>query len=261
MKPLIGITSYNRANLLAQTIEALEITTCGEEYELVIVDNASTDHSANWLNSWYDRLSPLRQGKTVLYQKTNTGCPRALNLILAYRKMGQPFVKLDNDVEIETPGWIGVVADFARRHIDAAMIGAWYDGVLGPGDCRKKGEIDDAYVVDLLPGHFVWHGGSFMDRAGYFDVLSAQHLYGFEDWIMCHKAHLLGGTVYVLKGVQMRNLQTHKAYAPIGDQDKDSHVEAMRPAFLQRLAALREGRSDPYTPPSGIPMIRGKEMK
>lgn len=265
MTPLVGITSYNRRDLLWETLNALFLTTEHSAFELVVVDNGSTDGSPQLLREYpYPReLGSMIEGDDLLLLPDNIGCPLALNRMLAHRKRGQPFVKVDNDVQVLTHGWVERMARFEETHPDAAMIGAYYDGVLGPDDCRKHGETEDAghpsdaYVVDLLPGHFVWHTGSFLDRVGYFDVLAPNHLYGFEDWIMCQKAACLDKKVYVLQDVEMRNIQDVKSYAPIGGQDKDSHVEAMRPFYRARLKALADGRAELYTPPSGQPFMKG----
>lgn len=255
MIPLVGITSWNRRDLLWRTLEELTHSAEPGSYCLGIVDNGSTDGSSDMIEGYDYPLFPAPSWLRFWLEKRNLGCPQALNLMVKELGPGQPFVKLDNDVLIKTPGWVERMAAFEASHPDAAMIGAYYDGVLAGGR-RLKAETPEAFVVDLLPGHFVWHTSAFMRRVGFFDVLHPSHRYGFEDWMMCHKATKLGMRVYVLKDVEMENIQEHKSYAPIEGADKDSHVEMMRPYFVKRLENLRAGRSPLWTGPSGVPEVR-----
>jgi len=249
--PLVGITSWNRQDLLRRTLEKLFHNTAPGELCLGIVDNGSTDGSQQMLSEYPWPPFPDPTWLRLWLLEKNIGCPQALNLMVKELAPGQPFVKLDNDVLVITPGWVTTMERFAEAHPDAAMLGAYYDGVLAGGR-RLVEELPDAYVVDLLPGHFVWHTSAFMRRVGFFDVLHPAHRYGFEDWIMCHKASALGMRIYVLKGVEMEDIQAHKGYAEIEGQGKNAHVEAMRPYFQARVGALREGRLSVWTGPSGV---------
>ena len=258
-KPIVCVTSFNRLEELKETVRGIYETTegCTDLEGLYIVDNGSTDGSQDWLN---DNWQADRGNFGCIYHKRNIGCPRALNEVLHWRRPGQAFVKMDNDVRALTKGWVGVMQRIAIA-TNAAMIGPWYEGVFGKGNVRLKETLNDSlHRVDLLPGHFVWHTGRFMDRAGHFDLVHEDHLYGFEDWIMCHKAHLLHMPILVTEAAKMKDLQTRKGYADIGAEGKQEHVERMRPYFEERLYKLRHGESFMYTPPSGVPAAKTESV-
>jgi len=242
VKPLVIITVFNRARETLETLRALDATTDLNEIELVIVDNGSTDGARNAVLEWLRWRSGYKIRSLALDE--NVGCPRALNLALRFRKAGQPVVKLDNDVRILTPGWAGKIERMLtdRRSWDGrevAMVGAYYDGVL---DGRCHGHDDEImptlYHVRPIIGHAVWHTGSFMDAVGYFDVLADDHLYGFEDLLLTHKAGIMGWDTLVWEGWRIENIQRHNA---LGRDQQDEHVKQMRPLYNARVDDLRRG--------------------
>ena len=135
------------------------------------------------------------------------------------------------------------------------MISAYYDGVL---EGRLLGEHEfeghPLYRVQPVIGHCVWHTGLFMDRVGFFDVLGPDHLYGFEDLILSHKARRLGYFTLAWKGWEIENIQRKNS---LGSR-RDAHVEKMRPLYQQRCAALANGPV--RTGPRGEPLVETIEM-
>jgi glycosyltransferase involved in cell wall biosynthesis len=256
MRPLVIITVFNRARETRETLIALEATTDLNEVEVVIVDNGSIDGASDVANEWAARH--VAKKVRVLKLATNIGCPRALNLALAARKAGQAVIKIDNDVRITTPGWLAgvqdLVAGFGARYGPVAMVGANYDGAL---EGRSLGQVfpdgyvgPDIFAMGHIIGHAVYHTGAFMDRVGYFDVLSDEHIYGFEDLILSHKARALGWESLVWDGWRIENIQRHNALGA----GRDAHVEAMRPLYNQRIQALAAGGTT-RTCPDGCPGV------
>lgn len=254
MKPLIVITVFNRARETRETLQALEATTDLNEVEIVIVDNHSIDGASETVDEWVARH--LAKKIRVLHLKTNIGCPRALNLALAARKAGQAVVKLDNDVRITTPGWVDAIRSLiAERFVQGrpmAMIGAQYDGAL---DMRLMGQETFSgmplYHVRPIIGHAVWHTGAFMDLVGCFDVLAEDHLYGFEDLILSHKASRIAWDTLVWDGWQIENLQRRNSLG----SERNTHVEAMRPLYERRVNELTRSESL-LTGSDGLPVTQ-----
>jgi len=260
VKPLIIMTTFNRKQETAETLDALDATTNLAAVEVVIVDNASTDGTAALVLDWSQGRA---DHEVVAYAlKQNIGCPKALNFALSrHRKPGQPVVKIDNDVRLLTAGWVvGVpwLVSCYRNELyrEVAMVGAYYDGVL---DDRliwsEKWEGVPVHYINPVIGHTVWHTGRFMDAVGYFDVLADDHLYGFEDLIMSHKARELGWDMLVWEGWQIENLQRHNS---LGD-GREEHVRVMRPHYNERVNALRAGETI-WTGADGRPAQERKEV-
>jgi glycosyltransferase involved in cell wall biosynthesis len=264
--PLSIITTFNRLDLTKRTLAALEETTDLREIELVIVDNGSTDGTPEYLVAWasLQETGPhLADSIIVLPSPENMGCPQALNFALEhYRQWGQSVIKLDNDVLILTPEWVekvrGLVAEREAGGNRVAMVGAWYPGVLKGRLLETVGEHEGKPLHRASPiiGHLVWHTGAFMDAVGYFDVLADDHLYGFEDLLLSHKASAMGWETLVWEGWRIGNIQRHSA---LGGRP-DDHVRVMRPLYSKRVTALIKGGSI-WTGPDGRPSNRIGEVE
>lgn len=264
MKPLVIITTFNRERETRETLAALEETLDLGAVEIVIVDNGSMDDTLSvvqdwvWIHGRWETDSPIG----YLLEK-NIGCPRALNYALAQRrKLGQPVVKLDNDVRLLTSGWVAkvrrLIENREARDKPVAMVSAYYDGVLDGRVSSVEQEWEGHLLHRLCPivGHTVWHTGVFMDAVGHFDVLSDEHLYGFEDLIMSCKAQSMGWDMLVWEGWQIENLQRHNS---LGDMQND-HVNRMRSLYNQRVAALERG-GPIWTGPDGRPPGKDEEAQ
>jgi hypothetical protein len=246
-KPFLIMVTHNRPKETMTTLQALEHATDFSEVDFVIVDNGSTGGLPMRMVEWANRLM-RRVGRSsieVLSLPKNIGCPRALNLALRkYRQPGQPVVKIDNDVMMVTKGWPyeiqNLIAEREALGRQVAMIGAWYDTVLHGRLLRTEGEHLGKLIhhVATIIGHTVWHTGKFMDAVGFFDVLHSDHIYGFEDLILSHKAGAIEWEMLVWEGWQIRNIQRSPSIGKVAQRE---HTDAMRPFYNERVAAISQG--------------------
>ena len=97
------IPLYNQVEYTAQCVES--ITRCTQvPYELIVVDNASTDGTQEW----------LKQVKaTVITNASNLGCAKAWNQGVR-AATGTVIGILNNDIVV-TPGWLTGLLDFMER--------------------------------------------------------------------------------------------------------------------------------------------------
>ena len=252
MKPLTIVTSWNRLDCTKRMLTSLEPSL--DALQTIIVDNGSELETVAWLTDWAEH-----KDVELIALPQNVGCPRALNVALEHRSPGQDVIKLDNDLLLpDSNDWIrGIerLVDHAERQREPiAMIGACYDTF---SDRRIRQEVtwegEKLYIVYPLIGHAVYHSGRFMDEAGYFDVLSPEHIYGFEDNLISAKAAILGWPMVVWTGWQIRDIQRHSA---LGGKDAVSeHVAAMRPLYELRLHYYLGG-GPLHTGPDGYPKRR-----
>ncbi len=249
MKPLACVTTFNRFELTQQTLTSLEPALAN--LELVIVDNGSEAEMTTWLADW-----AVRHGACVIFNPENRGCPRALNQALDLRRTGQAFIKLDNDLRVLSPGgWVKQVEQLVSylhgKKRNVAMLSAYYEPwqkqrVVG----RENYGFSTLWHIQPVVGHAVYHTPEFMDQVGFFDVLSDDHLYGFEDLILSHKATTLGWEMLAWEGWKIENIQRHSA---LGREGRDAHVEAMRPFYNARVQALALSWGEIYTGHDGQP--------
>lgn len=238
-KPLALITTWNR---MPETRRCLEsFAPFFERLHLKIIDNGSYPEMRNWLRT-YAHAYPVE----LVELAQNIGCPRALNVGLLTRTPGQAVIKIDNDVVLDSHSdWLEHVIQFetectANGH-PVAMLSAYYEPwehqrVIQTAAWRNA----PMYAIRPVVGHCVYHSGAFMDRVGYFDVLSPEHLYGFEDLLLSHKATALGWGMYAWAGWKVSNIQRQSA---IGDREtREAHVAAMRPLYNARAQALSARR-------------------
>lgn len=105
----IVVLSYDRLIYLRQTIRAV-IETAGDElYELIVVDNGSQDGSVEFLKDAHRRG---QVAKLVLCGE-NLGTSAGYNRgFAAADDRSECLMKLDGDIRILSPGWMGKAADF-----------------------------------------------------------------------------------------------------------------------------------------------------
>jgi glucosyl-dolichyl phosphate glucuronosyltransferase len=145
MKITVGICTWNRANLLNQTLSrmiSLRIP-YGVMWELLVVNNNSTDHTESVLKDYVDRL-PLRR----LFE-ASPGKSNALNLAVR-EAQGDLIVWTDDDVLVD-PDWLAAYATAAAEWPEAAFFGGpiepWFDGE--PPEWLKQtfSKIETAYAA------------------------------------------------------------------------------------------------------------------
>ncbi len=113
----VAICTWNRAPLLRQTLERITRLTIprGTEWELLVVDNNSTDDTQSILREFSTRL-PLRA-----LSEPRQGKSHALNLAREQAK-GQYILWTDDDVLVE-PTWLLEYCRAFDRYPDAGIFG------------------------------------------------------------------------------------------------------------------------------------------
>ena len=107
----VAICTQNRADSLARTLESLCAMRCvpASEYEVVVVDNGSTDHTAKVCNEFAARL-PIRY-----FFEEQRGLSVARNRAIREAR-GRYICWTDDDVTVG-PGWLHAYqTSFAKQH-------------------------------------------------------------------------------------------------------------------------------------------------
>jgi GT2 family glycosyltransferase len=216
----IIIVSYNASELLLQCVEScrmLENAQPGSDYEIIIVDNNSTDNA-------YDKVVKTTPDVTWIQNDTNLGFSTAVNIGLN-AAVGDYFLLLNPDSEI-SPGALLSLKKFWSSFPQAGIVGGKIvnsDGSFQK-QCRRNFPrpasaffrlfklgvllpkhkltssyehglegIDDLHEVDAVAGAFMCFRRSLIGEIGMFD--EGYFLMG-EDLDFCYRTKLAGKTVY-----------------------------------------------------------------
>jgi GT2 family glycosyltransferase len=107
----VAIATYNGRELLATVLDSLERQSTAD-FRTVVVDDASTDGTPDWLAEHWPQVE-------LLAQPENRGVTAALNRCLAARGDSEFVLLLNNDVELEA-GCIERLLGDMRAHPEAA---------------------------------------------------------------------------------------------------------------------------------------------
>lgn len=220
----IIIPVYNRWQLTQRCLESICGATEQATYELIVVDNHSTDDT--------NRVLQAVEGDiTVLRQPTNRGFAAACNAG-ARLAQGEYLLFLNNDTEVK-PGWLDTMLECARSEENVGAVGA---KLLYPaGDVQHAGI---AISVKRVPYLIFQHFGAehpavcetremqavtgacmlvpktVFDQAGGFDE---EYHNGFEDVDFCLRLRQNGLRVIYCPKATI----THHEESSVGRKDRD----------------------------------------
>jgi GT2 family glycosyltransferase len=121
-RPRVSLILPNKNNdpVLDLFFERLDANTDHRDFELIVVDDGSTDRSRQILRRWRDsgRFPDFK-----LLEREASGVIESLNAGLA-EAGGEVIVRLDGDATIETPGWLGRMLDFHASDDRIGVVGA-----------------------------------------------------------------------------------------------------------------------------------------
>lgn len=142
----IAICTYNRAASLRKTLDSVAAcrVPAGVEWELVVVDNASTDGTPEVVKS-FEAMLPLRY-----VRESRQGLSHARNRAVMETPGSELLFFTDDDVRVET-GWIAAHLAAAQAHPEADYFGGRVKPLFEAG--RPKWLKDEN--MDLLDGLFV----------------------------------------------------------------------------------------------------------
>src|SRR5689334_5243212 len=110
----VVIPTHNRLEVLAEVLQALESQQGAPPFEVVVVDDGSTDGTGDWLRNRTFRLNLL-----VLSQE-NRGPAAARNTGVAVAS-GRWVAFLGDDT-VPSPGWLAVHRAAHRRHGEGNLL-------------------------------------------------------------------------------------------------------------------------------------------
>lgn len=146
MEISILIPVHNRLDLTRPCLESIwKHAGPAPSTEIVIIDDASSDGTAEYLDSLGDRVSVLKNTQRQCFGR---------NMNAAAREAQGEYLCLLNNDTLVTAGWLEKMLEVARRHPDIGVVGnkhLWPDS----GKVNHAGMVFDAQgvPVHLYPGH------------------------------------------------------------------------------------------------------------
>ena len=139
----IVILTHNQLDCTRKCIAAIAAYT-DMPFELIVVDNASTDETVSYLENEVGERYP-HLPLTILRNSENLGYAAGNNLGIRHGR-GDCMVVMNNDV-VATPGWLERLLDCALRDPGVGIVGPMTNWASGPQ--RVK---DIAYCPETLQG-------------------------------------------------------------------------------------------------------------
>ena len=152
----IIIVNYNTADLLNQCLLSLDQDK-GALFELIVVDNASKDHSDRVINEWGPRIKVIANDVNVGF-----GCANNQGIRIS---QGRYLFFLNPDTEVQ-PGAFLAMLDFMDAHPDIGLAGTKIfesDGTVQPSvEYVYPGQHYDTFDYRQLKGEIAWVSGASM---------------------------------------------------------------------------------------------------
>ncbi|MEK3716553.1 MULTISPECIES: glycosyltransferase family 2 protein [unclassified Paenibacillus] len=192
MKTSIIILTLNQLQLTVQCLESIKRGT-PEEHEIIIVDNASSDGTVNFLKHHYPEMKLIENKKNLGFAK---GCNQGVQAA-----QGESILFLNNDTVVP-PGWLAPMLDALHSDSTVGMSGPVTNYISGHqripvtySDLKDMENFAQEYCeskrglvkeVDRLIGFCLMVKRSVLDEIGLFD--ERYGLGNYEDDDLCLRA-------------------------------------------------------------------------
>ena len=135
------VCTYSNASLLRRTLDSLiKQTLPPQEYEIIVVDNNSTDNTPEIVREFQERCSHrihyVLETTQGLSAARNTGLQQSSGPIISF---------IDDDAEAD-PGWLAAVVKAFRQHPDAWGVGG---NTFAIWDAKRPAWLTDDFLGNL----------------------------------------------------------------------------------------------------------------
>jgi len=246
-KVSVVVLCYNNLALTQACLASVERHSHWPPLELVVVDNASTDGSADWLREF----AASRPWVKLLLNERNLGFAAGNNLGLA-TATGEILIMLNNDTQV-SPGWIHGLWRHLTHDTALGMVGPVTNNI-GNEAKVEPGYSDPADMPAWALARAVRHAGEQTEcrvlaffcvalrREVYAKVGGLDEAFGlgfFEDDDYCNRVRAAGWTMAIAEDVFV-----HHHLSASFDQLKAGN----RQALFEKNKALYESKWGPWVP-------------
>ena len=250
----IVIASYNTLADLTLCIQSINRHT--KDYEIIVVDNGSTDGSRGYLK---DVIKRQKNIKIILNEKNRNFGP-ANNQGLAIAE-GEYFILLNSDTVV-TPGWAESMKHVVESKPNVAMVGPVTNSSNGRQCVGEQFKSEDAEIfacdwsnrhkgqyeeAGILYGWCMFVSRKFLQDEEY--LFDEQFVNSYEDNDLCLRARLRGFRLYIDYSTFIYhrgqasfqrewNTEFYQKYLKNGRENQLRYFDKWKPKENQKLTAV-----------------------
>jgi GT2 family glycosyltransferase/glycosyltransferase involved in cell wall biosynthesis len=117
----VVVLTYNNLGMTQACLASIEAASDYPNLEVIVVDNASSDGSREWLRAWEREGSAAGHARRLILNEANLGFSAGNNVGLR-ASTGEYLVVLNNDTYV-TPGWVRTLVAHFRRDASLGLVG------------------------------------------------------------------------------------------------------------------------------------------
>ncbi len=167
------IPTYNRLPILQKCLAAMSQQSFDQDYEIVVIDDGSTDDTISWINA---QINANHLPQVRLLQQNHQGAAAARNLGIEAAS-GEIIVFIDSDLVVNTE-FLAAHAEALRNHEQAFTYGSVINTANFEDPTSEKLKLTDMSNAFFATGN-VAIARRWLIEAGMFDLQFKQ--YGWED--------------------------------------------------------------------------------
>jgi glycosyltransferase involved in cell wall biosynthesis len=179
----VVIATYNRAHLLEETLESV-LGQRLENYEVIVVDDGSTDETPKIVESFAEKIR--------YYRQENRGAAAARNL--GVRQARAPWIAIQDSDDLSTPDHLQALYEYVESHPTCAMVfanGSYLEGrehnrdTIIPLQKSRRLAMEGVGLIDLFEKSIVRLQAALISKAA-FDAVGGMD----ESLRVCHDLDL-----------------------------------------------------------------------
>jgi GT2 family glycosyltransferase/glycosyltransferase involved in cell wall biosynthesis len=120
-KVSVIVLTYNNLSFTRDCLLSIESSSDYPNLEVIVIDNASTDGSRDWLGNWKAGISEAGHVRKLILNEQNLGFSAGNNIGLA-AATGDFLIILNNDTYV-TPGWVRTLCGHLRHNPNLGLVG------------------------------------------------------------------------------------------------------------------------------------------